>query len=91
MTTEWTRRTQAATREQARRNREGWTSADLELVTASAGEVTDAELAFATGRTLFAVQTIKHAVAAGRSVGSTRRPTPAYRGWREGDGDGEGL
>lgn len=41
------------------------------------------------GRTLYAIQTIRHAIAAGKVTGSTRRATtPAYRGWMEGDGDG---
>lgn len=87
MITEWTRRTQSATRQTATRNGEGWTSADLEFVTTFAGEATDAELALAMGRTLYAIQTMRHAIAAGRAVGSTRVTTPAYRGWMEGDGD----
>lgn len=87
MITEWTRRTQSATRQTATRNGEGWTSADLEFVTAFAGTTTDADLAMAMGRTLYAIQTVRHAIAAGRTMGSDRAPRRAYTGWLEGMGD----
>ena len=73
--TDWTRRTQRVTLANATRNGEGWTSNDLAFVTAFGGEVPDAELAIALGRTLFAIQTIRHAIAAGRATGSTRTTT----------------
>lgn len=85
---DWANRIQATTIATATRHMEGWTSAELEMITAFIDEP-NAELARATGRTLFAIQSIKQAVRAGRTVGSTRvaasdRP---YRGWLEGDGD----
>lgn len=89
MITEWTRRTQAATKATATRNGEGWTSRELEQV--STAVETDAEVAKRLGRTLYAVQTVRHAIAAGKAVGSTRQPAMSYRGWVEGMGDGEGL
>lgn len=70
----WTARTQAITAAAARKHGEGWTLADLEFVSAFAGEVTDAELAVALGRTLFAIQAIKHAIANGTAKGSDRTP-----------------
>lgn len=83
----WTRRTQTLTARNAVKHGEGWTSADLEFVSAFAPEASDAELALTLGRTLFAIQAIKHAIAAGTARGSDRKPQPAYRGWLEGDGD----
>lgn len=84
----WTIRTQNATTVTAINHREGWTNDELEFVVAFGGEVTDAELATTMGRTLFAIQTIRHAIRAGRAVGSARvASATTYRGWREGDGD----
>lgn len=88
MITEWTRRTQSLTASNASRNGEGWTNADLEFVATFATDATDADIALALGRTLYAIQTIRKAIEAGKA-GSTRRvATPAYRGWVEGMGDG---
>lgn len=90
MITEWTNRTQRATLATATRNGEGWTSADLAFVTAFAPDTTDADIALALGRTLYAIQTIRHAIDAGRATGSTRTTTTrAYVGWVEGMGDGD--
>jgi len=87
-TSTWTIRTQESTRATATRNGEAWTSRDLDLVTAC-DDVPDAEVAQALGRTLYAIQSIRHAIAVGRNVGSTRvaRSDRPYRGWVEGMGD----
>lgn len=87
MITEWTRRTQNATREIASNNGEGWTIADLEFVTTFTNDATDAEIAITLGRTLYAIQSLRVALDAGKRVGSTRTKVSAYRGWTEGDGD----
>lgn len=88
MITEWTRRTQDATRASATRTGEGWTTQELEFVTTFAGDTTDAELALSLGRTLYAIQSIRHAIEAGKVTGSTRaRANAGYRGWMEGDDD----
>lgn len=83
----WTRETQNRTKRTADRTGEAWTSADLELLTAFADEPVE-EIARATGRTYFAVATMRQLVAAGRAhagrVAASDRP---YRGWLEGDGD----
>lgn len=86
--TEWTDRTQRATLANATRNGEGWTTRELEFVTAFRDEATDAEIALALGRTLYAVQTIAKAIDAGKA-GSTRTAPVrrAYVGWLEGMGD----
>lgn len=84
----WTTRTYAQTLATATRHRDGWTTSDLDFVTAFQGEVSDTELATALGRTIFAIQTIKHAIREGRATGSTRRAPRAYVGWLEGMGDG---
>lgn len=77
MITDWTRRTQSLTTAHATRNGEGWTNSDLEFVSEFGGEVSDAELAIMMKRTLFAIQTIRHAIRAGRTSGSERvAPTP---------------
>jgi hypothetical protein len=83
----WTSRTQQATLEGATKWGEVWTTSDLQFVEAFA-DLPDAEVARALGRTLFAVQTIKHAIRAGRvSAGeaAARRARvqqpAAYRGW----------
>lgn len=85
----WTIKTQNATTITAINHREGWTNEELEFVVAFGGTVSDAELAITMGRTLFAIQTIRHAIRAGRPVGSARVAAGAttYRGWMEGDGD----
>lgn len=87
--TSWSSRAQQATVASAVRHGEGWTSSELELVAAFGSEVSAVELAEAAGRTLFAVQSMKQAVRAGKRVGSGRvaasdRP---YRGWLEGQGE----
>lgn len=77
----WTARTQATTAAHATHHGEGWTSRDLEFVS-SFPEATNAELALALGRTLFAVASIKQAILEGTAVGSARTPqVKAYRGW----------
>lgn len=90
----WTERTQATTLANADRWGEVWTTQDLEFVEAFAS-LPDAEVAIALGRTLFAIQTIKHAIRAGRvsageGVARRRRvrDAGAYRGWVETMGDG---
>ncbi len=83
----WTARTQAVTIANASKHGEGWTSADLEFVTAFSDDVTNEELALSLGRTLFAIASIKQAIAEGTAKGSDRRPVTAYRGWVEGMGD----
>ena len=87
MITDWTRRTQETTRVGATRNGDGWTTQDLAFVTAFAPTTTDADIAIALGRTLFAIQTIRHAIDAGKAIGSTRTAPRAYAGWVEGMGD----
>jgi len=85
MITEWTRRTQDATRVGATRNGEGWTSEDLAFVVAFANDVTDAELATTLNRTLYSITSIRHAIEAGKRVCSTNvaRSDRPYRGWTE--------
>lgn len=82
MISEWTDRTQRATKANAEANGETWTSEDLAFVEAFANEASDADLALALGRTYYAITTIKRAIAAGRArrprVAATDRP---YRGW----------
>lgn len=90
---EWGREVQATTIATATKWGEVWTTSDLEMVEAFA-DLPDAEVAIALGRTLFAIQTIKHAIRAGRVSPAEARVrrgrvanAGAYRGWREGDGD----
>jgi hypothetical protein len=90
----WTQTTQQATLATAVKWGEGWTLTDLAFVEAFADQP-DAEVAQALGRTLFSIQTIKHAIRAGKvrpgeHAARTRRVTAAgaYRGWVEGMGDG---
>jgi hypothetical protein len=80
-------RAQAASLATAVRHGEGYTSADLELITAFTDDVTDRELAVALGRSVYAIQAIQAAIREGKPVGSTRKPAPAYRGWTEDMGD----
>jgi len=83
----WTATVQATSKATAIKHGETWTSADMELVSAFEGEAL-AELARATGRTYFAVSTMKGMIAAGKQptarVAITDRP---YRGWVESQGD----
>jgi hypothetical protein len=86
MANAWAKRTYATTLGTATRHREGWTSDELEFVT-TFHDVSDAELARALGRTLYAIWTIKVSIREGRPVGSTRRASRGYVGWVEGMGD----
>lgn len=83
-----TLRLQGETLEKVTKYRETWTSTELEFVREFEGEATDAELAFALGRTLYAIQAIKRElreqptkrVAAARSV-RTGAKLPYDRGF----------
>lgn len=84
---EWKRATQARTETHAVRHGEIWTSAEMEFVVAFP-DCTNEEIAIALGRTLFAVQTMRVAIAAGRvATDATRVRRVEYRGWLEGMGD----
>jgi hypothetical protein len=84
----WTARTYAATLATATRHGETWTTHDLEFVEAFAGDVSDTELAHALHRTIFAIQSVKHAIRAGKVSASEHRArvgrvraAASYRGW----------
>lgn len=89
---DWARKIQNQTKATAERHDLEWTTAELEMITAFADDVSAAELAEAMGRTLFAIQSIKQAVRAGRThagqakIAASDRP---YRGWTEADGFGD--
>lgn len=87
----WTRATQNATKRTAEKHGEVWTSSDLELLAEFETEAL-AELARTTGRTYFAVSTMKSMVRAGKVDPAKRKVRVAasdrpYRGWVEGMGD----
>jgi len=87
----WTANTQARTKATATRHGDEWTSSDLELVTAFADEA-NAELASLLGRTLFAIQSVKSNIRAGRPVGGgaprVAKSDQPYRGWTCAMGEG---
>lgn len=94
---EWTQRVQRETLETATKWGEGWTLADIEFVFAFTDVATDQELAHATGRSLYSVQTIQRMYRDGKrlaalraNANAPRRPwatNATYHGWMEGDGD----
>ena len=59
---DWYARTQEATKANADANGLPWTSEDVDLVIAFTDDVTDEDIALATGRTLAAVWNIQHRV-----------------------------
>lgn len=59
---EWYERVQGATATVAEHNGEAWESSDIDLVLAFTDEVTDEEIAVATGRTLASIWAIQHRV-----------------------------
>lgn len=86
----WTETHQRETLANAVKWGEGWTSHDLEFVTAFTDVASDTEIAIALGRTLFAIQSVQVAIRHGRRTTTLRgnaKRERAYRGWVEGQGD----
>lgn len=83
----WTETHQRETLAHAVKWGEGWTSHDLEFVTAFTDVASDTEIALALGRSLFAVQSVQVAIRHGRRTTTLRANARTYRGWMEGDSD----
>lgn len=80
---EWAARIEGATLVTADHHRESWTRDELEFVTTFTNDARDEEIAYALGRSLYAIWAIQYRIRNGE-IEFTERTTPRVTQWDEG-------
>lgn len=79
MTNDWATTKQGATSVVATNHGEAWTPDDVEFVAANTESMTDEQLAYETGRTLYSIWSIQHRLANGEYDADAARRAYAAR------------